>query len=61
MIQFRNKLPWDSTLSDWRFNRIFRLTCHVGLHMASLWRGDGTRGWCVHCGKEQVLKGVFDA
>ena len=48
----RNKLPWDSHLADWRFQRICRLFCIFGIHLARIGNLYGKPGLthCAHCG-----------
>ena len=50
----KNKLLWDCKIShsDWRFQRICRLGCLFGFHLAAIGNLYGKDGLmnCAHCG-----------
>lgn len=50
MILVKNRPPWDFRLADWRFQRVFRLLCYVGLHFAWVGVYQGKYYHCAHCG-----------
>jgi hypothetical protein len=48
-LMVKNKLPWAFGV-PWRWQRIMRLACYFGKHLAQSGRSDGSWCACDHCG-----------
>jgi len=48
----KNSLPWDLgiALCDWRFQRVCRVFCVLGIHVARVGKLRGGFVNCAHCG-----------